>query len=155
MLLQKYLTQAYRFWSYLYIFISLNILQSFLQTKYYWWNQSHFIITSRSAHVGELFTFGHIHDQIAFAIVFANYLSHIYLLLRKNKELTSILQLINGIGKRSTSLHANQRTILSFCNISFPRLKFNKTMRHNCLASSSCKKSITQSNYTSGGNDKF
>ena len=58
-----------------------------------------FFVGTRSAHVGQLLAFGHIHHQVFLVDVFSYDLSCIDCVLRFDEELASVLQVVDGVGE--------------------------------------------------------
>ena len=66
--------------------------------------------------------------------MFANHLPGIDILTRINEELSTILQLIDGIGKGVTCIHGNHRTIDTTLYLTLVRLILLETVGHDGLA---------------------
>ena len=80
--------------------------------------------------------------------VLAYNLSGIHFFLRENKELTSVLQLVDGISESGTRLHGDDRTIGTALDFTLVRLVFSKAVRHDGLACGSCQYIGTQTDDT-------
>jgi asparagine synthase (glutamine-hydrolysing) len=122
-----------------------NKIEEFLPGQYFYSPD----VGTRSTHIGKFFRFGYIHHQITFFAVLANYLSGINVGLRFDKKSTPILQFIQCISISIARFAGNNRTILSFFYVAFPRLKFEKTVSHDGFTCRKRKNDIVESDNSS------
>ena len=61
-------------------------------------------------------------------------MSGIDLFLRVDEELAAVLEFVQRVGIRCTGFHGDERTVVTFYNLAFPRLVLQEAVRHNCLA---------------------
>ena len=107
-LVEYYFAQTQVMWCHLDIFIFFYIFESFFKAENYRRYYAGFVVGTGCSHVGQFLGFCDIdHDVVIFG-VFAYHLSGIYLFLRKDKEASSVLKLVDGIGVCGTGFHSNE-----------------------------------------------
>ena len=87
--------------------------------------------------------------------VFTYHLSGIHVLLWENKELTTILQFINGISKSCSRFHCNHRAVGTTFDFTFVRLVFFETVCHDSFTGRSSQYIRTQTDDTTRRHIEF
>ena len=78
----------------------------------------------------------------------AHYLPHVYVLTWIDKELTTILQLVDSISKGIASIHRDHRTVYTTLNLALVWLILLESVGHDSLALTGSKHIGTQSDDT-------
>ena len=82
-------------------------------------------------------------------------LTSIHFFLREDKELTTILQFIDGIGKSCSAFHRNHGAVGTTFYLTLIRLIFLETMSHDGFAGTSSQHISTQTNDTARRHVEF
>ena len=104
-LVKDYLAQTYMIGGYFYIFVALDILQSFLKREYYGRYDTCLVVSTRSTHIRELLRLGDVYHDIVVLGVLAHYLTGINFLLGEDEESAAVLKFVNSVGVSCAALH--------------------------------------------------
>ena len=93
--------------------VGFDIFQSLFKRKHRARNDACLVVASAGTCIGKLLGLGNIDNQVVIVHMLAHYLAHIYLLTRIDEEFSSILQFVDGIGKRCSRFHGYHRAVYS------------------------------------------
>ena len=132
--------------------ILFDILQAFLKRHNRLRHNAGFLVSTRCTDVGKLLSFAYVDDEVVVVNMFAHYLTSIHILTRINEELTTILQLVDGVGKGITRIHRDHRPIDTTLYLTFIGLVLLEAVSHDGLALRSSEHIGTQTDNAARGN---
>ena len=94
------LAHTHVLWSYLYVLVLTDILQTLLKTHHGLRNDASLIVRTGSTYVGKLLSLGYVDYQVVVVNMLTYNLAAVNLLTRVDEELTTILQLIDSVSNK-------------------------------------------------------
>ena len=132
-------------------FVLLDVFETFLERHDSLGDDAGLLVGTRGTDVRELLGLADVDHEVVVMDMFANHLPGIDILTRIDEELSTILQLIDGIGKGITSIHGNHRTIDTTLYLTLERLILLEAVGHDGLTLRSCEDIGAQTDDTARG----
>lgn len=125
------LAHAHGLRCHLYVFVTLDIFQTFLKAEYGLRDDACLVVRAAGTHVGELLCLAHVDDKVVVMNMLTYNLSTIYILARINEELSAILQFVDTVGVGVARLQGNHRAVDTALDFTFVRLIVLEAMGHD------------------------
>src|SRR6185437_12574225 len=129
-------------------FVLLDIFHAFLERHLFFRGDAYGVIASAGAHIGQLFPFRGVDDEIARLDMLRDDLTGIDVLARIDEEGASVLQLIDGIGRGLLLVLAEEHAVVAAGDGPFPGFIFQEPVGHDGLARGTGKHITPQTDKT-------